>query len=176
MFNVKVVNEEYIAPGAYNRVGNYIINCDKCDGYFGSYGAFTYSPYWIENSMIAVYNRRSTTEEISCLFHVIYSIKSIENAETIDDLFKLAGEISKIIGGEFQNIYAVHYKNDGQANCNEHPHIHFMINAVSWVNGRYIPSTDSGRAAMYSFVNSALMTALKNLNSPFAQSYAEVNV
>lgn len=162
MFHIKIVREIYDAPDAYTRVGEYIINPDKCDDYFGAYGTFTFSPDDMMNPMYATYQRRATTENFSCLFHVVISLKDLSYIRTLDNMFKVGLHLSALIGATHQNLFALHFKDDSEPNYNDSPHLHFMINAVSWIDGSYTEPTECGRKNIYKFVSDNLIKALAN--------------
>ena len=174
MFHVTVVREIYEAPNAYSRLSKYIMNVDKCDDYIGAFGGFTMYPDDMILAMNEVYKRRATTEEMSCLFHVVVSLKDLFHIKTLDNMYNFASNLSALIGTTHQNAFALHFKNDTKANYNDSPHIHFMINAVSWRDGSFTEANDQGWKAIYRFVSNNIPLAIY-ITNPNVYSYPITN-
>ena len=77
-------------------------------------------------SMIEVSERFKNNSRLR-LHHFIISFEP-EYKDEVDLLKKIAKKICKYIGGWYQIVAAVHEDTD-------HPHIHFVFNAVSYING-----------------------------------------
>lgn len=162
MYTVKIVNEYYEAPGAYSRLGKYIINADKTGGDYTAYGVLTGQEYSMEKSMNAVYRRRTTFDDISCQFHVVISFNIPNTEEVIFELYQLSTGIVDYIGENYQVVAGVHHMDMYNANENPYPHIHLQINAVSWRTGKHIENNEDGRRIVRAMVKNSLT---------FAQSY-----
>ena len=165
MYTLKVVNEHYIAPGAYGRVGRYVTNVNKTDGYYESYGVLTGQEDSIENSMNAVYIRRTTYEDISCQFHVVISFKIPNTDENVFAIYELSRGIVDYIGDDYQVVAGLHHMDLTDANENPYPHIHLQINAVSWRTGDHIANNEKGRRMVREMVNDAIAFAKTYVNT-----------
>ena len=136
---------KYYDAESKEQVLKYVLNPYKMThGYYGAYGVDTCD---IVGSMNEVSKRFGKTEGVQ-LRHFILSF---DDREVLS--FKVVNEIAMKIayrlGKEFQLIYAVH-------ETQEHPHIHFVMNSVSYVDGHRYYGTKKEHHAMMDSIRRVL--------------------
>ena len=102
----------------------YITRADKAKS--GMIGGVGIDPNHIADSMIRVSNAFNKNSRIR-LHHFIVSFTHWECADP-GILYCIGMEISRRIGQEYQIAFALHEDTD-------YPHLHFVFNAVSFVDG-----------------------------------------
>lgn len=121
MPNILVVRNTYPDLPALKRVLRYV---DKTQ-FLGGYAV---DPDFAFDQMRLVKEAYHKTEGVQ-LKHFIVSFSNGEMAELdFQDLMKLGFEIGEVFG-EYQMVYCIHLDSD-------HTHIHFVMNTVSFLDGR----------------------------------------
>lgn len=121
MPNILIVRNTYPDLPALKRVLRYV---DKTQ-FLGGYAV---DPDFAFDQMCLVKEAYHKTEGV-LLKHFIVSFSNGEMAELdFQDLMKLGFEIGKVFG-EHQIVYCIHLDSD-------HTHIHFVMNTVSFLDGR----------------------------------------
>lgn len=124
MAKLKVINRKgkYFDSDAKSDVSNYILNPDKTC----CYGGIAVDRTCPAESMELISELFGKTRGVQLRHYVLsFSPEEVRGPEIIN---QIAQQIANYIGLEYQVIYGVHYKK-------ENPHIHFMFNSVSYLDG-----------------------------------------
>lgn len=115
---------KYQDENSINDVISYITRAVKTPN--DMIGGRVIDPEHIAQSMIDVSERFGKNSRIR-LHHFIVSL-TVREARSKGIMISIAEEISSIIGEQFQVCYAIHEDTD-------YPHIHFVFNSISYING-----------------------------------------
>lgn len=125
---IKVVNESYSKPNDIRKVINYICHGFDCSSArYGSDNVLLYSLDSATNQFQVVKNIFYKTDGRQ-LRHFIVSFSKSE-CNDINSAFEVAQQIAHYYSLRYQIIYSVHTDTDDL-------HIHFVINSVSYVDGK----------------------------------------
>ena len=83
-------------------------------------------------------DRRSATLNGKAFFHYVFSPEKDDSC-SVETLIVIAKAVAKFLseyGGEFQVVYAVHITDVETGEYLELPHVHFIGNNISFVDGR----------------------------------------
>lgn len=148
MANIKTGNkkDKYRDEASISTLIEYITDPAKTpSGYIGGVGV---DPNDICGSMLAVKERFGKPGGVQLQQHII----TFSDGELRDpaDASAIAGQMARVLGRRYQTVYAVHET--------AHPHIHFVCNSVSYVDGlKY-----TGTKREYNEIRTKFKRILKN--------------
>lgn len=125
---VKVVNEGYHYQRDLRNLIFYVTDAKKTGGMFFGIGVNPYHPQMMFDQMIAV--KKAYGKEADGLRQVRHIIVGFQDQKVTSDLaFRVGYDIAGFYAGRYQVIYGIHQNTDNL-------HIHFLINSVSYMDGR----------------------------------------
>lgn len=123
-----ILTNSYFEENSIPNVIHYIIKPEKTlHGFIGGYGVNLLNEQSMIDSFLIVkniYHKKNGRQ----LKHFIVSFSSAENITPIL-AYQLAWEIASLYSDKFQILFAVHEET-------QNLHIHFVVNTVSFVDGR----------------------------------------
>lgn len=136
---VKIVNKSYETKKAMINLVFYVSSGSE---EIGGFGLSMASPETVLYEFEAIKRYWNKNEEgRRQVRHIIVSFE--EDYLRIDDVRKLAWLIAEYYGNHYQVFYGIH-------DNTEHIHIHFVVNTVSFVDGKMI---SEGFADLQNFIN-----------------------
>lgn len=129
---LKVVHEpkKYHDSSAYQDVLGYCLNPEKTP--CGLIGGRSIDPDYAAEEMETIADVFGKTDKTK-IRHFILSFSPTEHM-TPTEVAKIADQVAVFYSGRYQIVFAVHEDTD-------HPHAHFVMNHVSFLDGRHYDGT-----------------------------------
>ena len=135
-------NKNYIDIDAYEHVIKYAANLSKCQGYIGGSCSNLYEPISAIKHMKDVYKTYKSMhdKDVSKLCHFIISFPPYVTGDKDYEIISFLRSLCSIIGKEYQCFWGLHIFNP-KPNSNDATHIHFIVNRISYINGKYLSNS-----------------------------------
>ena len=136
---IQTTNKVYSELIAYENVIKYAANLTKCQGYTGGSSADLYNPASAIRRMKSVYNTYGLMydKNISKLVHFYISFPPYVKQDKAYKIVDFLKNLCEIVGREYQCFWGLHILNPNP-NSTDATHIHFVINRISYINGKYL--------------------------------------
>lgn len=125
---IKVVGKSYKENKALENVINYATDIEKTQGYIGGYGVNPRKPDQMIKQMYQVKNVYGKETGYRQVRHYIVSFEPVWGV-TADMALHMAYEIARYYMGQYQICFGVHLDT-------KQIHIHFVMNTVSYMDGK----------------------------------------
>lgn len=124
---VKMIKGDYKNYDAVEKVIRYTTNPEKTEGYIGACGMDPFDP---EHMIVQMHKVKRAFEKEKGYRQVKHFVVSFpDSGITKEQALRMAEEIATFYKSRYQICYAVHSNT-------ENLHIHFVMNTVSYIDGR----------------------------------------
>lgn len=153
---IKVIGKPYKENKALENVINYATNMGKTQGYIGGYGVNPCKPDQMIQQMYQVKNVCGKATGYRQLRHYIVSFEPVWEV-TADMALHMAYEIARHYMGQYQICFGVHLDT-------KQIHIHFVMNTVSYIDGRLYSGSRKELEELKNHVHNVLRHNVPALN------------